>query len=501
MKQSLTQKQTLKQTASMQTVQFMKLLEMPANHIEDEIRKELEENPALEIDDDESFVYDENSSLHDDYSHEEEFSDTAQEVEVRSNIQDDDYADFYNSDEYDDYVAEKNLNYELSHINFSKDDKEREWIVVNDYSLQEDLLTQLGVFDITERERKIAEYVIGNLDDSGYLEQDVKTIASDLLFKYNIKADEVEIEKIITQYVQELDPAGVGARNLQECLLLQLKRKVSTPEIETATKIITNCFDDFLKKRYDKIITYTRIGEADLKQALEEIQRLDPHPVDAQTLGEQVASYIIPDFTIAIENGKPTLYLNTQNIPKLRVNQDFKEQYSYFKNERNTKLEAEARKYLKKNIENASVFINMLSQRELTLYNTMHAIMKKQEAYFLSGNDMDIKPMILKDIAEEVGIDISTVSRVSSSKYIQTPYGTIPVKKLFSESIGHDDVSSIEVKGAIAELIEKEDKKSPLTDEELCELLTKKGYSIARRTVAKYREQLGFPVARLRREL
>lgn len=503
-RQSLRQKQALKQTTSLQTIQFMKLLEMPTNRLEDEVRKALEENPALEIEPDVSYTEKHENDF------EQESSGTGHDDEVKeltseSVITDDDYEDFFGTENYEDdnqYREEHQYNYDYGTMNNrSQDGNTRETIVVNDFSLQEDLLFQLSMQNISEREKTIAEYLIGNLDESGYLTQDNKTFASDLLLTYNIYTTPEEVERIITSCIQQLDPPGVGARSLKECLSLQLKKCEQIPATILAATIIDKCFEEFSKKHYEKIMNQLHINESQLKEALHEIQKLDPSPAFTLSRDEHALSYINPDFTITADGDRLQLHLNTQYIPRLQINSDFKNQYAYLNTERNIKKRAEAERFIKDNVENAQNFINTLSQREMTLYNTMWAIMQKQHAYFLSGNDMDLKPMILKDIAEEVGLDISTISRVSNSKYVQTPFGIIPLKHLFSESIGSEDISSRKVKTIIGDLIEKEDKNAPLTDDQLCAALQEKGFHIARRTVAKYREQSGFPVARLRKRI
>lgn len=502
-KQSIGQKQTLKQTASQQTVQFMRMLEMPANRIEEEILKAVDENPALEIDID-ADIHDLNYDSPDFNDTEENAGDETEELRSDSRISDDDFEDFFYTEDFDsdyDYENERELDYQLRNMNVSKDDKMNERVVVNNSSMQENLLAQLGVQNITPDDRKIAAYIIGNLDNSGYLSQDNGSIVSDLLLTYNISTTVQNIERIITHYIQTLDPPGVGARDLQECILIQLKRLAPTPSVKLAIRIIEKHFSEFCKKHYDKILSQLAIDEEELRNAVLEIHKLDPRPANNQSVTEQASAYITPDFTITMEGDQLVLTLNTQFLPKLKINKDYQQQYAYLNTERNAKIRADAEKYFKENIDNAVNFIHSLSQRELTMYNIMHTIMQKQRQYFLTGNDFHLKPMVLKDIAEIVGVDISTVSRVTNNKYVQTPFGTIPLKHLFSESIGDESISSKEVKTIIAEIIERENKNSPMTDEQICSLLSEKGYSIARRTVAKYREQSGFPVARMRKQI
>lgn len=479
----------------MQTVQFMRLLEIPSNRLEDEIYKIVDENPALEVDYDAPVeTYEGENAGDTDFN-----TDDVSELYAENAISDDVFDDFFNNESYEDdydYNLEKNW----ATINQSKDDKYREPIIVNDSSLQELLISQLNVLDVSEKDRPIAEYIIGNIDNDGYLKQDLNAIATDLLLTYNIYTTASQIEQLLTEYIQTLDPPGIGARNLQECILLQLKRLPQNRVSSYAILIIEKHFNSYSLKHYDKIKSQLQIDDATFRDIVELIQSLSPKPADNTSRNEIALSYIIPDFTISIEDGKPNLTLNNDYIPKLRVNKEYAEVLNFLKSEKNQKRKAEAEKYYREHLENATNFINTLSQRELTMYNIMYVIMMKQEKYFITGDEMNIKPMILKDIAEELGVDISTVSRVTNNKYVMTPYGTLPIKRLFSESIGDDDVSSIEVKTIISQLIEKEDKSAPLTDEKLCAELEKKGYKIARRTVAKYREQLNIPVARLRKE-
>jgi len=497
-KHSLEQKQLLKQKTSLQTIQFMRMVEMPTIRLEEEIRKAIDENPALEIDSESiENEYDYND-LENDYNLKVK-DDEIEELNADNPINEDEIENYFNLGEED--FDDRELDYQLSTINKSKDDKTPERIVINDYSLQENLISQIGVLLLNERDRNIAEYIVGNLDDSGYLERENKAIANDLLFIYNINISVKEIEQIIKDVIQELDPPGIGARTLQECLLIQLRRKEETAAINLAKIIVAEYFGDFSKKHYEKISRQLSINENDLKTAIGEIQKLDPRPANIQSQEELASAFINPDFYITVEGDKLNLALNNSFIPKLKISKEFEQQYHFFNKEKNDKKRIDAEKFIKENVDNAKNFINTLNQRESTLYQTMYVIMQKQKKYFLSGNDEDLKPMVLKDIASIVNLDISTISRVSNSKYVQTFFGTIPLKHLFSESIGDEDISSKEVKKILSDLIEKEDKSKPLTDEQLCEKLKEKGYLIARRTVAKYREQIGIAIARLRKEL
>ena len=500
-KQSLGQKQTLKQAVSMQTVQFMRLLSMPANKLEDEILKALDENPALEAerdpiidreDDDYTFKSDDNKEVEE-----------VQELSVDDTIPND-YLDFVDEGEYEDdyhYVEEKRLDTDYAHSNRQKDEKEKERFIEYDFSLQEDLLSQLGMQNLAEKDRFIAEYLIGNLDDQGFLHVDNKAYANELLLTYNIYPDFHDIERIIEDYIQELEPPGIGARNLKECFLIQLRRKEKTPAILIAEKIVSKYFEELSKKHFDKIKSHFHVSATLLKEAFHEIQKLDTSPGFSSSAIQRAATYINPDFIVEIEGKNVVLSVNNQYIPKLKINKDFSSQYHFLNSERNRKARAEAERFLRENIDNAQNLIDSLSQREMIMYNVMYAIIQRQKEYFLSGSDIDINPMILKDLAQELGIDVSTVSRAVSDKYVQTPYSMISVKHLFSESIGKKDVSSRKIKELISLFIAKENNSNPYTDEQICRYLTEEGYQVARRTIAKYREQLNIPVARLRKSI
>jgi len=444
---------------------------MSANKLEDEIRKALEENPALE-------------------------------AEKKEEPIQDNYLELLNEREYEDsYAEEKRLDYKYENFNKSKDEKEKDQFIVQDSSIQESLLLQLRMQKLTERENFIAEYLIGNLDDSGFLATDSKTCMNELLLAYNMIVTPQEIEKIVENVIQEIDPPGVGARNLQECFLIQLRRKEKTPSIRLAENIVKNYFKELLKKHYSKIISHFGINEKLLKEALHEIQKLDPSPGFSLPTMQSASTWINPDFIVEIENEKIILSINNQYIPKIKINKDFTLQYHFLNSERNQKTRDEAERFLKENIDNAQILIDSLSQREAIMYNIMYAIIQRQKEYFLSGSDIDIKPMVLKDLAQELGVDVSTVSRASSNKYVQIPHGTIPVKHLFSESIGDENVSSKKMKKLISQFIAQESNTHPYTDEQICQYLIKQGYNIARRTIAKYREQLHIPVARLRKKI
>ena len=474
-KHTLTQQQQLKQTAA-QTVQLMRLVELSNTNLEQEILKEVEENPALEID-------------HETEIQEEEILE--QEFNPLDEIE-----NYYDDDEYDSYE-----DYRLQYSNRSKDDVYYFPTVSYNNSFQENLLQQLHECELSEKDTLIAEYIIGCLDENGYLLVDTQNIVMDFLLTYQMQISNKEVEKILTTVIQELEPVGVGARNIQECLLLQLIVKEETQTIELAKKILNKYFDIFSKKQYDKLQSVLHINNETLKNVINEILKLQPYPVFSSSNMDDKTTQITPDFIITIEEGKLVLNLNNYHIPTLKVNQKFKNQFELHHPHLSKEKKMEAEQFIKENVTQAKSFIGTLNLRELVLYDTMYAIMTKQYAYFLSGDDKDLKPMILKDIANVVNLDISTVSRVSNSKYVQTPFGTISLKHLFSESIGNEDISSKEVKSIIIELIGNEDKTKPFSDEIICTKLKEKGYEIARRTIAKYREQLNIPIARLRKQI
>ena len=474
-KNQLTQQQQLKQTAA-QMVQLMHLVELSTTNLEQEILKEVEENPALEIDRDADMQ-------------EQEI------LEPELNNEFDDLEDYYDNDEYDSY------DYRLQDNNRSKDDTCYSPATTYNDSFQEYLLQQLHEYELSEKDTLIAEYIIGCLDENGYLSVDTQSIVMDFLLTYNMPITNEEVEKVLKDVIQQFEPVGIGARNVRECLLLQLQLRPQIPVILLAQEILNEHFDVFSKKQYDKLKSLLHIHNETLKEAITEIIKLNPYPVFNSLALESKANQITPDFIITIEEGELVLNLNNYHIPKLKVNQEFKNQFSFHNPHVSKEKQMEAEQFIKDNVAQAKSFIGTLSLRELVLFDTMYAIMDKQRAYFLSGDDKDLKPMILKDIAAKVHLDVSTVSRVSNSKYVQTPFGTIPLKHLFSESIGNEDVSSKEVKSIIIELIENENKAKPLTDDVLCNKLKEKGYEIARRTIAKYREQLNIPIARLRKEI
>ena len=480
LKQQLTQK--LEQRLSPQQIQLMKLLQVPTMELDQRIKQEIEENPALE--------------------------EGTDEVEDEFDNQEDDYDDNSDgNDEFDlsDYLDDDVADYKTQTNNSSKDDEERVIPLSGEQSFQEKLTEQLHLLDLDDKQFMIADVLIGNLDESGYLNRDLEAIVDDLAFALNVDTTEKEVEEIL-MLIQELDPAGVGARNLQECLLLQIKRKQDGDIVRyTAKKILENHFEEFTKKHYEKIAKKLEIEDEDLKEAIDEILRLNPKPGGSMRETAKNYQQIIPDFMLFENDGRLELSINGRNAPELKVSKDYESMLrSYAEGAKSSKADKEAVTFVRQKLDSAKWFIDAIKQRQQTLLLTMDAIRLYQEAYFLTGDETKLKPMILKDIADMVGLDISTISRVANSKYVQTNFGIYPLKYFFSESLSTDsgeEVSTREVKKILSDAIEGEDKRNPLTDEKLMELLNEKGYNIARRTVAKYREQLNLPVARMRKEL
>ena len=500
-KLSQEQKTVQRQIATQQTIRLMQLVELPYASLEQEIQKEVDENPALEsyIDDVDERVdaLEENPSP--EYDENGDPLDLSQQQLSDEEIFKEDY---YRDDDMDDYPTEREIENRIRRLNAPEESGSADRMGVFHNSMQEQWQLQLGEMNMTERELLIAQYLTGNLDDDGYFTMDMQAVVNEMLYMNNLYTNVEEVEEVLTRFVQELDPPGVGARNLRECLLLQIRRLPHDDEdVKLAEIILDKCFEQFAKKHYDKIQQMLSISEEQLKRALAVIRKLDPRPADSGSPLEKNADVIRPDFTITANNGKLSLTLNNQYVSKVRINKEFSNAYRFLTKEASEKKRAEAERFMREYVERGEQFIGILTTREMILYNTMYAIMQHQKAYFLSGDDADLKPMILKTIAQEVKLDVSTVSRVSNSKYVQTDFGVIPLKHLFSEAVNDEDVSSKEIKRILTDLIEAEDKKSPLADEKLCDLLKERGYNIARRTVAKYREQLDIPVARLRKEI
>ena len=484
LKQQLQQK--LQQRLSPQQIQLIRLLELPSIEMEERIKQELEENPALE----------EGHELStDDELNENEFdSDDTNTNESEADIS------------LGDYLTEDDIpDYKLAEISNRADQREN-IPFSSGMSLHEHLLEQLGLRELSDKEHKIGEYIIGNIDDDGYLRRDLTSITDDLIFKAGEEVDEADIEPILV-IIQDFDPAGIGARDLQECLLLQLEKKEPTAYTNEAILILKNYFDAFVKKHYDKIQKGLNINEKKLKDILHEITSLNPKPGNSWSeSSEIVMNQITPDFIVEAHNGELTLSMNQRGVPDLRINREYMEMFQdYTSNKANqTSDMRNAVQFVKQKLDTAQWFIDAIRQRQETLQRTMEAIVMLQHDFFLTGDESKLRPMILKDVAERSGYDISTISRVSNSKYVQTNFGIYPLKFFFSESTQNEsgeEISTREVKQIMKQTIEAEDKRKPVTDEALAALLKEKGYLIARRTVAKYREQMNIPVARLRKEL
>jgi RNA polymerase sigma-54 factor len=481
LRQHLAQK--LEQRLSPQQIQLMKLLQVPTMELDQRIKQELEENPALEEGIDEPL--DEFEGQDDDFNEGDE--------------------DYDNDFELSDYFDDDTPDYKTQVNNTSKDEEERAIPLSVEASFQEKLTEQLHLLYLDDTQFIIADTIIGNIDESGYLNRDIESIVDDLAFSANIIVTPEEVESVL-KLVQELDPAGIGARDLRECLLLQIERKQEgNITLYTAKKILQDHFEEFTKKHYDKIQKKLEIENEDLKQAIDAIIKLNPKPGGSMKEGAKSQQQVIPDFIINDLEGRLELSLNSRNAPELKVSKEYEHLLrSYSEGAKTSKSDREAVSFVKSKLDGALWFIDAIKQRQHTLLSTMEAIMNYQLDFFLSGDDTKLKPMILKDIAEKVALDISTVSRVANSKYVQTNYGVYSLKYFFSESLSTDsgeEVSTREVKKILSDAIEAENKAKPLTDEHLAKLLNDKGYNIARRTIAKYREQLNIPVARLRKEL
>ena len=486
--------QKLLQKLSPQQIQMIKLLEVPTLQIEQRIKKELEENPALEEGEEEEEIQTEQEE-------EEEFDD---ENKDEDKDEDRDQEEFT----LDDYIQDDEIpDYRLQVNNTSRDDDKRAEIPFSaGSSFHEFLESQLGLRELTDKQKILGEFIIGNIDEDGYLRRELLSIVDDLAFLQNVITTEEELEEVLA-LIQDLEPAGVGARTLKECLLLQLAKKDhSHPVVKLAYTILDTHFEEFSKRHYDRIITRLGITEADLKLAIEEILKLNPKPggVYSDTFSK-IVQPIIPDFILEHSEEGFDLHLNSRNLPELRLSPAYTDMLqAYSRDKGNKKDMKDALTFVKQKIDSAKWFIDAIKQRQNTLLLTMNAILKYQEEYFIDGDETRLKPMILKDVAEMTGLDISTVSRVANSKYIQTHFGIFPLKFFFSEGLQTDsgeEVSTREIKRILQDCIDNEEKRRPLTDERLTEILQEKGYQIARRTVAKYREQLNIPVARLRKEI
>lgn len=495
-KQTLSQKMI--QKLSPQQIQLMKLLQIPTANLDERIQEELEVNPALEEGDDYDNVFDLDNS---DYkSGDEETSGDSDEKEFEF----DDYLNQYLDDDPSSYKTQGDA---------YSPEEERNMPIPLENTFHESLMQQMGLLDIDESEKKIVKQIIGSIDEDGYLRREAVSIVDDLLFAYNIETKVEDVERLI-KMVQKFEPAGIGARDLQESLLLQLNDKIQkepdlyVEEREVAINILENFFDEFTKKHYNKLKKQLNLSESDLKDAIDEILKLNPKPAGTVEGNKLTHNYIIPDFIVYNREGELELILNSKNAPDLRINDQYKEMLKGYREtitgRRATRKEKEAVLFIKQKIDMAKWFIDAIKQRQDTLYRTMYAIMQYQYDYFVTGDERRIKPMILKDVAEVTGLDISTVSRVANSKFVQTEFGTKRLKDFFSESMqtqDGDEVSTLKIKTILNDVVDAEDKRKPYSDEKLMEILSDKGYTIARRTIAKYREQLNIPVARLRKEL
>jgi RNA polymerase sigma-54 factor len=480
----------ISQKLSPQQIQLMKLIQLPTQAFEQRLLEEMNENPALETGKEEEDNYEKDEFENEDY---DDYDDSEAD---RVDAEDINIDEYLSSDETPDYKTQVN--------NYSDDDDERETPFAAPVSFHQDLINQLNTFILSDEERDIAEFLVGSIDDMGYIRRSVPDIVDDMAFTQGLYTNEKQVENIL-HIIHELEPTGVGARDLQECLLLQLKHKTPTESVDLATAIIEQQFDAFARKHYDKLIQKFNISNEQLRKAIHEIERLNPKPGGSFAGNNKITENVVPDFTIRIVDGELELTLNGRNAPALHVSKDYQEMMQTYKDSKDkSSSQKDAVQFIKQKLDSAKWFIDAIKQRQDTLYVTMNAIMHYQREYLLDGDETRMKPMILKDIADMVGLDISTVSRVANSKYVETPYGTKLIKEFFSEAMKNDqgeDVSTLEIKKILKNTIEEEDKQKPLSDDLLAEILKDKGYPIARRTIAKYREQLEIPVARMRKKI
>jgi RNA polymerase sigma-54 factor len=483
-KQGLHQK--LLQKLSPQQIQLMKMIQLPTLAFEQRIKQEIEENPALESEVIEEEDRYENQS-------ESEYDDDENQVINTENINIDEYL---SDDEIPDYKLYAN--------NYSSDDEEKQMPHAAGTTFTQFLKTQLHSYRFTEQEEQIIDFIIGSLDDTGYLRRELTDVVDDLAFSLNIYSDENEVEKLL-KIIQSLDPIGIGARDLQECLIIQLQYRNKSKIRDLAIDILENSFDHFAKKHYNKLLVKHNIDEDDLRDIIAEISKLNPKPGGSYVGTVKMVEQIVPDFTIRIVDNEIELFLNSRNAPELHVSHEYSNMLrSYKESSEKSKSQKEAVLFIKQKLDSAKWFIDAIKQRQQTLMVTMDAIVQYQKKYFLTGDERLLKPMILKDIADRIDMDVSTVSRVANSKYIATPYGTKLIKDYFSESMKNaegEDVSTIEIKNILETVVQNENKRKPHTDDKLAKILKEKGFPIARRTVAKYRELLDIPVARLRKEI
>ncbi|GAB4508098.1 MAG: RNA polymerase factor sigma-54 [Allomuricauda sp.] len=476
----------LSQKLSPQQIQLMKLIQLPTQAFEQRLKQELEENPALESGKEETDTLD------------DMYEDTYDESEDHENIDTEEINidDYLSDDEIPDYRTQAN--------NYSADDEDKRVPYAAGTSFTQYLLNQLNTVYLDDEEWAIAEFLVGSVDESGYIRRPLTDIMDDLAFTQNIYVEEDKIKKVLG-IVQDLDPPGVAARSLDECLIIQLKRKESKPSIELAINILERSFEHFTKKHYTKLIQKHHVSEEELKEAISEIEKLNPKPGGSYSGNTRMIEHIVPDFSIKIVDGELELTLNGRNAPELHVSKEYSNMLEGYKNAKEkSKSQKDTVMFIKQKLDAAKWFIDAIRQRQQTLYITMNTIMEYQKEYFMTGDERKLRPMILKDIADRIDMDVSTVSRVANSKYVDTPYGTKLIKDFFSEAMKNEqgeDVSTKEIKKILETVIRDEEKKKPLTDAKLAKILKERGYPIARRTVAKYREQLGIPVARLRKEI
>jgi len=477
----------LSQKLSPQQIQLMKLIQLPTQAFEQRLKQELEENPALEGGKEES------DDFEDEFADPYESQETDNETISTDDINIDDYL---SDDEIPDYRTRAN--------NYSADDEEKNVPYASGISFNQYLLNQLNTSYLSDEEWSIAEFLVGSVDESGYIRRPLSDILDDLAFTQNIYTEEKTIKKVL-DIIQKLDPPGVAARSLEECLIIQLKRKETSPNIELAISILEKSFEQFTKKHYKKLLQKHNISEEQLKGAISEIEKLNPKPGGSYSGNNRMVEHVVPDFSIRIVEGELELSLNGRNAPELHVSKEYSNMLKGYRDaKKKSKTQKDTVLFIKQKLDAAKWFIDAIRQRQQTLFVTMNAIMHYQSEYFLTGDERNLRPMILKDIADEINMDVSTVSRVANSKYVDTPYGTKLIKQYFSESMKNDqgeDVSTKEIKKILETVIGEESKKKPLTDDKLATILKEKGYPIARRTVAKYREQLDIPVARLRKQI
>ncbi|WP_036382392.1 RNA polymerase factor sigma-54 [Muricauda sp. MAR_2010_75] len=476
----------LSQKLSPQQIQLMKLIQLPTQAFEQRLKQELEDNPALESGKAESETLDD--------TYEDTYDDSADNETISA--EDINIDDYLSDDEVPDYRTQTS--------NYSPDDDEKSIPYAAGISFNQYLINQLNTVYLDDEQWAIAEFLVGSVDESGYIRRPIADIMDDLAFTQNIYVEEEKIKSVL-KVVQELDPPGVGARSLDECLIIQLKRKEQKPSVELAINILEKSFDQFTKKHYAKLIQKHHISEEELKEAISEIEKLNPKPGGSYSGNTRIIEHIVPDFSIKIVDGELDLTLNGRNAPELHVSKEYSNMLQGYKNAKEkSKSQKDTVLFIKQKLDAAKWFIDAIKQRQQTLYITMNAIMNYQKEYFMTGDERKLRPMILKDIADEIDMDVSTVSRVANSKYVDTPYGTKLIKDYFSEAMKNEqgeDVSTKEIKKILETVIKDEEKRKPLTDDKLAKILKERGYPIARRTVAKYREQLGIPVARLRKEI